>query len=480
MTKQTAVKTDSLIINDKKLNIQGISPNITLLEYLRQQGYVGTKEGCGDGDCGACTVAMIGEDTTGKLQYQAVNSCLIPLGAVLGREIVTVEGIMREGKLHPVQDAMVKTGGSQCGYCTPGFIMSLFVAYYGGKVDDVSVEGNLCRCTGYIPIRNAAKMVSDRHPQDYFSEKLHQTFLELKEFSYQDETHQFYHPTALKTVLELLQRHPEAILVAGGTDLGLELSHHRQDYPVLISLERVKELHIIEQTAEFVEIGSAVPLSHLEAQLQGVFPSMDEMIHWFAACQVRNRATLGGNIGTASPIGDLPPVLLSLDAIIRIAGIEGERQVALTDFFKGYRQTDLKASEVIVSVQIPRILPLGAVRRLSQSYKIGKRGTDDISIVAAAFTVDLDATHHIVQARLAYGGVAAIPIRAYEAESILAGKPWNIQTIEQIKPILRETFTPLSDLRGSASYRQRLVANLFEKFFVEMGGSEAYPIEIEN
>lgn len=466
---QTQIKPASITINNKKIKIKGTSPNITLLEYLRQQGYIGTKEGCGDGDCGACTVAIISENSAGKPQYQAMNSCLIPLGSVIGKEIITVEGIAENGKLHPVQEAMVKTGGSQCGYCTPGFIMSLFASYYEGKVDDISVEGNLCRCTGYIPIRRAAQMVTNQHPQDKFSEKLQEISLENTEFNYQDEDHKFYRPTNLARVLSLLQEYPEAVLIAGGTDLGLELSHHSQDYPILISLEAVAELQTFTQTDEYVEIGAAIPLSNLKQHLAGMFPSIDEMVHWFAACQVRNRATLGGNIGTASPIGDLLPVLLSLDAKLKITGIEGTRILPLADFFHGYRQTDLKTGEVIVTVQIPTTLPPDAVKRLSHAYKIGKRGTDDISIVAAAFTIDLDANNQVVQARLGYGGVAATPIRALEVESLLEGKPWNIKTIEEVKPILRETFTPLTDLRASADYRKILVANLLEKFFIEIG-----------
>ncbi|MGK7931751.1 MAG: FAD binding domain-containing protein, partial [Microcystaceae cyanobacterium] len=356
---KTATKTDSVTLNGKTLKIKGLSPNMTLLEFLRYKGYVGTKEGCGDVDCGACTVTIIGEDTEGKPQYQAMNSCLIPLGSVLGKEVVTVEGIMQDGELHPVQEAMVKTGGSQCGYCTPGFIMSLFSAYYSGKVDDIAVEGNLCRCTGYIPIRNAAKMVTGCNPQDHFSQKLEAYRFKSEELIYQDDDHTFYRPTNLDDVLQLLQEHPEATLIAGGTDLGLELSHHTQDYPVLISLELVKELHILENNPYLLEMGAAVPLSRIEKQLKGVFPSMDEMLHWFAARQVRNRATLGGNIGTASPIGDMPPVLLSLDAQLKIVGINGERMLPLADFFKGYRQTDLKAGEIIVSIQIPKTLPEG-------------------------------------------------------------------------------------------------------------------------
>ncbi|QQE65508.1 xanthine dehydrogenase small subunit [Leptolyngbya sp. BL0902] len=471
----------TLTINGEPVSVKALSPAMTLLEYLRLSGRAGTKEGCGDGDCGACTVAIIGEGADGTPHYQAVNSCLIPLGAVAGRQVFTADGIaqcripksplVKEPvtleQLHPVQSAMVETGGSQCGYCTPGFIMSLFAAYYNGGPDDLSVEGNLCRCTGYIPIRRAAAMVAAETPQDSFSEQLVSASTELSPLAYTGHEEQFYRPDSLTEVLELLQQYPTATLVAGATDLGLEMSWHRQHYPILISLEAVTELKQVHNTPDFVEIGAAVPLSHIETNLHGIFPSLDEMIHWFAARQVRNRATLGGNIGTASPIGDLPPVLLSLDATLKLAGPSGERVMPLANFFLGYRQTQLQAGEVIVSVTIPKATTPGTDRRLAQSYKIGKRGTDDISIVAAAFLVDVDANNQILHARLGYGGVAATPARATEAEAFLVGKPWNHSTIQAAKTILQEAFTPLTDLRGSAEYRKRLVVNLFEKFFSE-------------
>lgn len=453
-------------INGETVRVKDASPTMTLLQYLQQSRRTGTKEGCGDGDCGACTVTMISAGD-GKPRYEAVNSCLIPLGAVAGREIVTVEGIAN-GQLHPVQAAMVKTGGSQCGYCTPGFIMSLFAAYYQDDVNDLAVEGNLCRCTGYLSIRRAAQMLTHAQPHDQFSERLEQVSTGIEPLVYSGNQQQFYRPTQLSQVLDLLQQYPDATLVAGATDLGLEMSHHRQHYPVLISLEAVAELKQIVQTGSHVEIGAAVPLSQIETTLHGVFPSLDEMLHWFAARQVRNRATIGGNIGTASPIGDLPPVLLALDAEIQIASTAGSRILPLADFFKGYRQTDLKSGEVITAVKIAKTITAGATRRFSQSYKVGKRGTDDISIVAAAFTIDLDAADQIVHARLGYGGVAAIPTRAIAVEQMLVGQPWTMATVQQIKPALREAFTPLTDLRGSANYRKLLVANLFEKFFVDM------------
>lgn len=454
-------------VNGKQLRLQDVPPTRTLLSYLRQQGFVGTKEGCGDGDCGACTVVLIGERADGQPHYQAVNSCLIPVGVLGGRTILTVEGIAN-GQLHPVQQAMVDLGGSQCGYCTPGFIMSLFAAYYDRALDDVAIEGNLCRCTGYLPIRRAAQQVAMVEAEgDPFSQDLQTTELTLMATAYRVQNQQCFRPTRLQDVLELIRQHPDATLVAGSTDLGLEISWYRQHYPVIIALEAVTELRQMRLTETAVTIGAAVPLSHIEASLPGVFPSLDEMLYWFAARQVRNRATIGGNLGTASPIGDLPPVLLSLDATVQVASAAGERTIPIAEFFKGYRVTDLRTGEVIVAVTLPKTLPTGAVRRLSQSYKVGKRGTDDISIVAAAYAVDLDRENRIVQARLAYGGVAATPVRAVAVEDWLRGQLWTRETVLAAKPRLGSCFTPLSDLRGSAEYRQRLVANLFEKFFVE-------------
>ena len=483
-------------INGKVVHLQDVSPTLTLLQYLHQSHRTGTKEGCGDGDCGACTVALIDQNAEGKPCYQAVNSCLMPLAALAGREIVTIEGLAAaslsnarspHAHLHPVQAAMIETGGSQCGYCTPGFVMSLFAAYYDGKVEDSAIEGNLCRCTGYLPIRRAAQLLGEQlldqspaaatsaSPQrDRFTERLQtspHSIANANPLSYSGNQQQFYRPLRLGEVLDLLQQYPQAVLMAGATDLGLEMSHDRQLFPVLISLEAVAELTQIVQTAESVAIGAAVPLSQIEAKLRGIFPSLDEMLYWFAARQVRNRATIGGNIGTASPIGDLPPVLLSLDAELHLASRTSDaeihyRTLPLSSFFTGYRQTDLRSGEVIVSIQIPK--PLASTRRLSYAYKVGKRGTDDISIVAAAFAIDLDSNNQILKARLAYGGVAATPVRAIAVEQLLIGQLWRLETVQQVKPALRESFTPLTDLRGSADYRKMLVANLFEKFFVEM------------
>ena len=445
-----------------------MSPTVTLLEYLRHTGRVGTKEGCAEGDCGACTVAVVGEDANRKAQYQAVDSCIAPLAVFAGREVVTVEGLASNSRtLHPVQEAMVRTGGSQCGYCTPGFVMSLFAAYYDGHADDGAVEGNLCRCTGYLPIRRAAQSLPQPQPDDPFLRMLEGARASDASRSYEFNGQYFFLPVTLGEVFNLLAEYPEAVLIAGATDLGVEINKFHRQPQVMVSLEHIPELRTIEDTSDYVDIGAAVPLTHVEEGLRGLFPALDEMLHWFAARQIRNRATLGGNLATASPIGDLPPVLMALDAKLRLESAAGGRWVEVSSFFKDYRKTELRPGEVIRSVRIPKGLPAGTARRLSQAYKVGKRGTDDISIVAAAFVVDLDSKERVLRARLAYGGVAATPVRALEVEASLVGKPWNVETVRGVKRELWRAFTPISDLRGSAAYRQKLIVNLFEKFFFD-------------
>ena len=461
----------TLTINGKEREVSGVVPTLPLLTYLRQCGNIGTKEGCAEGDCGACTVALVENGETGTTYIQAVNSCLIPLASVAGKSIVTVEGV-ENGALHPVQKAMVETGGSQCGYCTPGFVMSMVAGYHNGELNDGVIEGNLCRCTGYLPIRRAMAQLEQLEPlasEDLLSyAPTSQTLT-----SYQYNEKQFFRPISLQEAFTLMSEHPDTKLIAGGTDLGVEINKFHKDYPVLVSLEAVRELKTIDATSSYLELGATTPLTQIETQCKGLFPALDEMLRWFAARQIRNRATLGGNLGTASPIGDLPPVLLALDAELKLAHSAGERIVPIAEFFRGYRQTSLEPREVIVSVRIPKGLPSGAVKRFSQAYKVGKRGTDDISIVAAAFTVDLDDVGRVVQARLAYGGVAATPMRAVAAEEVLIGQRWNVKTVREVKEVLDTTFKPIDDLRGSAAYRERLVQNLFEKFFYEFSEVEA-------
>ncbi len=444
----------TLRINGNETDVRGVSPTTPLLDFLRGAGWVGTKEGCAEGDCGACTVAL----RQGK-GYRAVNSCLVPLAAVAGQEVVTAEGLAQRGELHPVQAALAAAGGSQCGFCTPGFVMSLFAAHTTGERGDAVLEGNLCRCTGYRPIREALRSLPEAPAEDAFNAP---AALEASHYSADDVT--FFNPTSLAEALELLVAHPEARMIAGGTDLGVEINKFGRSFPVLLSLAQVPELQTLQEATGVLELGAALPLTDLEVRLGNRLPLLTTMLHVFAARQIRNRATVGGSLGTASPIGDLAPALLAYDAALTLVSRGGERTLPLQDFFIGYRKTVLAPGELIKSVRVP--LQVG---RLAAAYKVGKRGADDISTVAAAFSLGLEAGV-VREARLAYGGVAATPVRAYSVEAFLEGKPWTEGTAREAAARLRDTFTPLSDLRGSAEYRKRLVGNLFEKFFVEHGG----------
>ena len=470
-------------LNGQPERAQGIPAHMTLLQYLRSRGYVGTKEGCAEGDCGACTVAVIGHDADGHAHYQAVNSCLIPAVAMAGRQVISVEGLAEKDALHPVQAAMASEGGSQCGYCTPGFIMSMFAAHYNspdGKVGDQALEGNLCRCTGYLPIRRAGASLAAPAADDRFVKALQHyqpaPLPKVQQATGQASQPAFYQPTNLDDALALLEDNPKAILIAGSTDLGVEMNHHRLPAQPLISLEHIPALQQLSVDDEAVTIGAALPLSQLETRLAGVFPALDTMLFWFASRQIRNRATVGGNLATASPIGDLPPVLLALDAELELISRHGSRQLAIADFFQSYRQTALQAGEIIARVRIPKRLSQGATQRLSQSYKVGKRGTDDISIVSAAFCIDSDAQGNIVQARLAYGGVAATPLRISAAEQALLGKSLQQADNPALHNLLQDSVQPISDLRASADYRRRLVSNLFRKFLAEQALSSPIPV----
>jgi xanthine dehydrogenase small subunit len=473
-----------LRLNGRDVALPRVSPTTTLLAALRAQGFVGTKEGCGDGDCGACTVAVVTPAADGVPTYGAVNSCLVPVGSVVGAHVVTVEGVASpDGTLHPVQRAMVDCAGSQCGYCTPGFVMSMFAGFHdphargADGLDESVVEGNLCRCTGYASIRRACARLgtvagADDHdvavPTDASGAVPVGTGASGGAVStVRSAGRTFHRPTTLADAGALLAAHPDATVIAGGTDLGLELSHHRLDPELTVSLEGVAELQTLHVDGSHLDVGAGVTLTRLEREAAGLLPALDEMLRWFAARQVRNRATLGGNLGTASPIGDLPPVLLALDAELVLTGPGGSRTVPVADYFTGYRETVRRPGELVERVRLPLHPTAGAARRISWSYKVGKRGTDDISIVAAAFTVDLAADGTVQHARLAYGGVAATPARATEAEQALLGHRLDETTVARVADLLREEFTPLDDLRGSAAYRRRLVAALFEKLVAE-------------
>lgn len=431
-------------------------PRESLLRWLKRQRFHGTKEGCGDGDCGACTVAeVVIEDGTRRLR--ALNSCLLPMGQVLGREFVTVEGLARGSQLHPVQDAMVRTAGSQCGYCTPGFVMSLFVGYHEADLDDHAIDGNLCRCTGYVPIRKAMAAICD----DPAATRLAAlpAFVSQSAANTDGAAHpSFLLPTSIAEAVAHKQQFPEFQWLAGATDSGVALSRGQSLAPGFICLDRIPALTEITIQADGIRIGAGVNLVQMEQQLADALPMLADMLPWFAARQVKNRATVGGNIGSASPIGDLLPCLLALDATIELIGPAGNRHIPACDYFLDYRKTMRQAEELISAVWIPT--PSGR----QAFYKVAKRQTDDISIVAAAFRLDADADGTIREVRLAYGGVAAIPKRARATEDWLQGRKCDAASIDEAVNRVAAEFAPLSDHRASREYRLALIGNLLRQF----------------
>ena len=447
-------------LNGEDVPLHAVDPRQSLLRWLQQRRLSGSKEGCGDGDCGACTVALIEVDADGASRFRAVNSCLLPMGQLPGREVFTVEALAEGETLHPVQQAMVECAGSQCGYCTPGFVMSLFVGRHNGELGDAAIEGNLCRCTGYRPIQAAAQRLAAQAPagSDRFDAELQRPRAPLPSAALPS----YFNPASVEEALALKARHPEAAWIAGGTDLGVRLSRAQSVAPVLIALDRVTELQALDIGESNVRVGAGVSLTRLEQELKGVLPALDDLLHWFAGRQIRNRATFGGNLGSASPIGDLLPVLLALDARIQLRGPSGERELRADEFFLDYRQTARAEDELVLAVSLPR--PLG---RISAGYKVAKRQTDDISIVVAAYTLALDAGRRVTHARLAYGGVAALPLRAREAEDFLLGRVLDADTVAEAGTRLRAAFTPIDDHRASADYRRALCANLFARFVAE-------------
>ena len=486
-------------LNGRLVRVEDCSPNTTLLEYLRGIGLTGSKEGCAEGDCGACSVALLDRDTQSCASYRAINSCLVPLCLMAGREIVSVEGVAAKSevqspqftvhgpqsaavKLHPVQEKMVECHGSQCGYCTPGFILSLFEGYYRGdirKADrlDDQLCGNLCRCTGYRSIREAAMLaLPERHQtngKDEFAERLKRPVPALAGVQYEFEGQEFFRPTSLRALLRLLEQFPDARLIAGATELGLDITKRFKKFERLISVEAVPELREIRSDDAEWRIGAAVTLTEIEEKMADEFPALGDMLRVFGSRQIRNRATMGGNLVTASPIGDSAPVLLALDAsVVLVSSLASERTLPIKEFSVAYRKTALRPGEILKTIIVPRFASQAGRRRVCRWYKVSKRREMDISTVAACFCIDLDQQGNVQHARLAYGGVAAMPARALNTEQALVGKRWSEEAVKSVLPILRTEFTPISDVRGSAEYRRGLITSLFEKFFYEPTGGE--------
>ncbi len=469
-----------LTINGERVQVRGVDPQTTLLAWLRQSGRTGTKEGCAEGDCGACTVALLTRDAAGRPTYRAVNSCIALLPMFAGRELVTAEGLSPSGELHPVQRAMVNRYGSQCGYCTPGFVMSMFEGYCrddmgtrgsadeNAKIGD-QLNGNLCRCTGYRPIRDAmldALSEKQKRAPDVFQLRLKKDDAALTGLDYQANGATFVRPRTLAELLTLRERHPDAELVAGATEIGVYMNKKLQSFPRLISTEAVPELRATQIANDVISVGGAVTLTELEEALGDRLPAMTKMLWAFASRPIRSRATLAGNLVTASPIGDMAPVLLALDASVVLVSTRAERSVPLSDFFTGYRKTVMANDEIVkaVTFAIPRGKSGDARRVLCDSYKVSKRRELDIAIVASCFLVELDATATVTKARLGFGGVAATPVRARKAEAFLLGKAWTEETVVAAGKLLGEEFSPITDVRSGADYRRALLPELLLKF----------------
>ena len=465
------------------ITLGNVPPDRTLLEVLREDlGACGTKEGCGEGDCGACTV-VVAEPEGAGLRYQAINSCIRLAHSVDGLALWTVEDLAQaDGTLHPAQESMVQCHGSQCGFCTPGFVMSLFGMYQnhvraGREITreraQADLSGNLCRCTGYRPILEAAQRMADLPATAIDEANLVAKLTALRvQPAAPGSASGYQMPTTLPELLALRRDHPGAQVVAGCTDVGLWVTKQHRRLPQVLDVTRVRELRQIETGRGHLSIGAAVPLADAFAALVAQRPSLAAFAERFAGLPVRNSGTLGGNVANGSPIGDSMPLLIALDTRIVLASARGARSLALEDFYTGYRQTALAADEVVVRLDVP----LPAPDEFLRAYKISKRYDDDISAVCLAIRMHR-AGDTLTGVRIGAGGVAATPARARQAEAVLEGQAWSEATANAAANALRAQFHPISDMRASAAYRREVLGNLMKRFWLETQGASHINLE---
>jgi len=465
------------------VTLHDVPPDRTLLEVLREDLHgTDTKEGCNEGDCGACTV-VLGEAENGRLKYRAVNSCIRLAHSVQGQALWTAQDLIAaDGSLHPVQQAMVQCHGSQCGFCTPGFVMSLFGMYQNHVVPGRPVtralaqqdlSGNLCRCTGYRPILDAAQTMADLPRVTVNEADLLQQLKQLNQAGQGLEADLAYFlPNTLAALLVLRSSHPAAQLVAGCTDVGLWVNKGHRRLPKVLDLTRVAELRRVEHYPHHVAIGAAVPLTEAFAALVADRPQLKAFAQRFAGLPVRNSGTLGGNVANGSPIGDSMPLLIALGANVVLMSTRGHRELPLEQLYTGYRQNVMAPDEVLAWIKVPKAVP----QEFSRVYKVSKRFDDDISALCLAVALRLEGGQ-IVRASLGVGGVAATPVRASQTEALLTGQHWTEATVQRVMQVLRQEFSPISDLRASNAYRVQVLGNLLQRFWLESQGARAINLE---
>jgi len=471
------------------VEIDDCEPTDTVLDWLRARpDRRGTKEGCAEGDCGACTV-VLGELAGDTLRYRAVNACIQPLATLDGRQLVTVEDLAEsDGRLHPVQQALVDCHGSQCGFCTPGFVMSLFALFQESPdaapdraAIDRALAGNLCRCTGYAPIVRAARQALPAGRSDRFLAERPATLEQLRAMRSDEPltvrglTGRFAAPRSRAELAELLAGEPSAVLVAGATDVGLWITKQLRDFRLLVYTGQVRELLEVgfDESQEALSIGAAVTYRDAAPALLELYPGFAAVLERLGGLQVRNLGTVGGNIANGSPIGDTPPGLIAIGARLELASAEGSRFIDLEDFFLDYGRQDLRQGEFVARILLPKP-PAG---RLFRTWKVSRRFEQDISTVCAGFAVDLEGGK-VARARLCYGGMAGIPRRARACEKALLGQTWNEASVRSAITALAGDFEPLTDLRGSAEYRHAVAGNLLLRLFFDTA-PPAGPVMLE-